>query len=99
MARNYMYVHERIYKEANAMQREFAKLSINGRQTSGADQKRIKKIISDSAYQVAQECSVLISYPRMRIEGRGVVLGEPIIMLPDCRIVSMEVLRKIELGG
>ena len=99
MARNFMYVYERIYKEASAMHKEFAKLQINGRQTSGADRKRIRKIISDSAYQVAQECSVLVSYPKMHIEGREVVLGEPTIMLPDCRLVSMEELKKIELGG
>lgn len=94
-----MYVYERIYKEANAMKRRFANIPVNGRQTSGADQKRIRKIISDSSYQVAQECSVIVSYPRMRIEGREVVLGEPTIMLPDCRLVSMEELKKIELGG
>lgn len=99
MARNFMYVYERIYKEASEMHKEFAKLQINGRQTSGADQKRIRKIISDSAYQVAQECSVLVSYPKMHIEGREVVLGEPTIMLPDCRLVSMEELKKIELGA
>lgn len=99
MARNFMYVYEMIYKEASVMNKEFAKLQINGRQTSGAAQKRIRKILSDSAYQVAQKCSVLVSYPRMRIEGREVVLGEPTIMLPDCRLVSMEELKKIELGG
>ena len=99
MARNFLYVYERIYKEANAMQREFAKIPVNGRQTSRADQKRIRKIISNSTYQVAQECSVIVSYPRMHIEGRGVVLGEPSIMLPDCRFISMDELKKIELGG
>lgn len=98
MARNFMYVYERIYKEANAMQREFAKIPINGRRTSEADQKRIRKIILDSSYQVAQECQVLVSYPRMRIEGREVVLGEPTIMLPDCRLVTIEQLQDIELG-
>lgn len=98
MARNFLYVYERIYKEANAMQREFAKIPVNGRQTYRADQKRIRKIISNSTYQVAQECSVIVSYPRMHIEGREVVLGEPSIMLPDCRLVTIEELRDIELG-
>lgn len=98
MARNFMYVYERIYKEANAMQREFAKIPVNGRRTSEADQKCIRKIILDSSYQVAQECQVLVSYPRMRIEGREVVLGEPTIMLPDCRLVTIEQLQDIELG-
>lgn len=98
MARNFMYVYERILKEQNAMDREFKKLAINGRQTSQADQKRIRKIISDSSYQVSQECSVLVSYPQMRIEGRRVNLGEAHILLPDCRIVSIETLRDIETG-
>jgi hypothetical protein len=93
-----MYVYERILKEQNAMDRKFNKLAINGRQTSKADQKRIRKIISDSSYQVSQECSVLVSYPQMRIEGRRVNLGEAHILLPDCRIVSIETLRDIETG-
>lgn len=99
MARNFMYVYERIYKEADAMQREFAKIPVNGRKTSGTDQKRIRKIVADSSYRVAQECSVIVNYPKMHIAGRGIVLGEPLIMLPDCRLVSMEELKKIELGG
>lgn len=94
-----MYVYERILKEKNAMDREFKKLAINGGQTSQADQKRIKKIIPDSSHQVSQECSVLVSYPKMRIEGRRVNLGEAHILLPDCRIVSIETLRDIETGS
>lgn len=99
MARSFMYVYERVLKEQNAMDRVLGKISVNGRKTSQADQKRIRKIISDSSYQVAQECQILVSYPRMRIEGRRVVLGEPTIMLPNCRIITMEELKKIELGG
>lgn len=34
----------------------------------------------------------------MRIEGRRVVLGEPLIMLPDCRLVTIEELQDIERG-
>ena len=98
MARKFMYVYERIYKEANDMQREFVKVPVNGRQTSRADQKRIRKIVEDSSYRVAQECSVIVSYPKLHIAGREVVLGEPLIMLPDCRFVSIEELMKIELG-
>lgn len=98
MARGFMYVYERILKEQNAMDREFGKLNINGRQTSQADQRRIRKIMSDSAYQVAQECSVIVSYPKMRIEGRRVNLGEPHILLPDCRLVNMDELIDIETG-
>lgn len=98
MARNFMYMHERIYKEQNTMDREFGKIPVNGRQTSQADQKRIRKIISDSSYKIAQECSVLVSYPRMRIEGKRVVLGEPTIMLPNCRLVTIKELQDIEMG-
>lgn len=98
MARNFMYVYERIFKEANAMQKEFGKIPVNGRRTSEADQRRIRKIISDSCYQVAQECSVIVSYPKMHIEGRQVVLDEPHIMLPDCRIVDIKQLEDIEKG-
>lgn len=97
--RNFMYVYERIYKEANAMQRQFEKMQVNGRRTSEADQKRIRRIILDYSYQIAQECSVIVSYPEVHIEGKKVVLGEPLIMLPDCRLISIEELRKIELGG
>lgn len=99
MARYFMYVYERIYKEQNYMQAEFRKISVNGRKTSASDRKRIKKVISNSAYRVAQECSVIVNYPKMRIEGTKVVLGAPLIMLPDCRLVSMEELKKIELAG
>lgn len=98
MARNYMYVYERIYKEQNAMQAEFQKIPIKGKKTSAADVKRVRSIISDSNYQVAQECQVIVSYPRMRIEGRQVVLGESLIMLPDCKLVTIEELQNIELG-
>lgn len=99
MERNFLYVYERIYKEEDAMQKEFQKLAIQGKRTPAADQKRIRKIILDSTYQVAQECSVIVSYPRMHIEGQKVVLGEPLIMLPDCRLISIEELKRIEEGG
>ena len=98
MARNFMYVHERIYKEQNAMQTEFKKLSINGRRTSQAALKRIKNIISNATYRVAQECQVLVAFPRWHIEGKEVVLGKPSIMLPDCRLVTIEQLKDIEFG-
>lgn len=98
MARNFMYVHERIYKEQNAMQTEFRKLPINGRRTSVADLKRVRAIISDAVYGIAQECQVLVSFPGWHIEGKKVVLGEPSIMLPDCRLVTIEQLKDIEYG-
>lgn len=99
MARGFLYVYERIYREETEMQAEFRKIPVNGKRTSVADQKRIRRVISDSSYRVAQECSVIVSYPRMRIEGQKVVLGDPLIMLPDCRLISIEKLKRIENGG
>ncbi len=99
MSRNFMYVHERIYKEQNAMEREFQKLAVNGRKTSPKAQKEIEAIINASSYVIAKECGVLVSYPRHRVEGRKVVLGEALIMLPNCRLVSIEKLRDIETGN
>ena len=99
MARGFLYVYERIYKGETGMQTEFRKIPVNGKRTSVADQKRVRKIISDNAHRIAQECSVLVSYPKMRIEGTAVNLGDANIMLPDCRIISIEELKKIERGG
>lgn len=79
MARGFMYVYERIYKEQNAMQAEFRKIPIKGKRTSAADVKRVRNIISDSNYQVAQECQVIVSYPQMHIEGhRGGSAGRTV---------------------
>lgn len=99
MARGFLYVYERIYKGETEMQTEFRKIPVNGKRTSVADQKKVRKIISDNAYRIAKECSVLVSYPKMRIEGTTVNLGDVHIMLPDCRIISIEELKKIERGG
>lgn len=82
----------------NEMQAEFRKIPVNGKRTSVADQKRIRKVISDNAYRIAQECKVLVGYPRMRIEGTKVNLGAASIMLPDCRLIDIEELKKIERG-
>lgn len=99
MARGFLYVYERIYKGETEMQTEFRKIPVNGKRTSVADQKRVRKVISDNAHRIAQECSVLVSYPKMRIEGTAVNLGDVHIMLQDCRIISIEELKKIEWGG
>lgn len=53
MARGFIYVYERIYKGENEMQAEFRKIPVNGKRTSVADQKRIRKVISDNAYRIA----------------------------------------------
>lgn len=99
MARGFIYVYERIYKGENEIQAEFRKIPVNGKRTLVADQRRIRKVISDNAYRIAQECKVLVGYPRMRIEGTKVNLGAVSIMLPDCRLIGIEELKKIERGG
>ena len=55
MARGFLYVYERIYKGEPEMQTEFRKIPVNGKRTSVADQKRVRKIISDNAHRIAQE--------------------------------------------
>jgi hypothetical protein len=96
MARGFMYVYERIFKEQNDMQREFRKIPVNGRRTSRQDIRKIRKIISDSTYKVSKECQVIVNYPEMRIEGKEVKLGEVSIILPDFRIIGIQELKKIE---
>ena len=52
MARGFLYVYERIYKGETEMQTEFRKIPVNGKRTSVADQKRVRKIISDNAHRI-----------------------------------------------
>ena len=80
------------------MQAEFRKIPVKGKRTYAADVKRIRNIISNSNYQVAQECQVIVSYPQMHIEGTRVALEEPLILLPDCRLITIKELEDIELG-
>lgn len=47
MARGFLYVYERIYKGETEMQTKFRKIPVNGKRTSVADQKRVRKVISD----------------------------------------------------
>lgn len=53
MARGFLYVYERIYKGETEMQTEFRKIPVNGKRTSVADQKRVRKVISDNAHRIA----------------------------------------------
>lgn len=41
---------------------------------------------------------IIVSYPKMHIKGKAVVLGKPLIMLPDVRIIAIEQLKDIEIG-
>lgn len=98
MARGFMYVYERIYREEKNLQKRFERIPVNGRKTSSADIRRIKQMLSDSSFCIAQECSVIVNYPKWRIEGTKVVLGECSILLPDCRLIGIEELKRIEAG-
>lgn len=98
MARSYLYVHERIYKGRNAMQERFRQIPICGRKTLPSDLKRIRKVMSDETFRIARECSVIVGWPNMRVEGNKVVLGDERIILPNLKIISMEQLKRIELG-
>ena len=48
MARGFLYVYERIYKGDTEMQTEFRKIPVNGKRTSVADQKRVRKIMGNT---------------------------------------------------
>ena len=98
MARGCITVWQRIIQESRRMEAQFKKLDVNGRATSHETMRKIKQVVNDSSYKVAQECSVIVNYPKMHIEGRKVVLEQPLIMLPDCRLVSINDLIDIEEG-
>ena len=98
MARNFLYVYERIYKGENAMQSRFRQIPICGKKTLPSDQRKVKKIMQDESFRIAQECSVIVNWPYMHIEGNGVVLGEVHILLPNLKYVTIEQLKQIECG-
>jgi hypothetical protein len=47
-------------------------------------------------YRLAQECNVLVSYPQKAIAGKKVDLGGMLILLPNCKLVTIEELKEIE---
>lgn len=48
------------------------------------------------SFDIVRTCNVLVNYPKLSIQGGKVVLGEPTIMLPNCKLVNLEQLKKIE---
>ena len=66
MARGFLYVYERIYKGETEMQTEFRKIPVNGKRTSVADQKRVRKIISDNAYRKEAATNVWMQWKVLR---------------------------------
>ncbi len=75
MARGFLYVYERIYKGETEMQTEFRKIPVNGKRTSVADQKRVRKVISDNAHRIAGMPSAG-ELSKMRIEGTAANPGD-----------------------
>lgn len=92
----YIKVYERILMEEEKLLEELAKIPVDGRRTVPANARKAFKLISDSCYQLAQECNVLVSYPQKAIAGKKVDLGGMLILLPDCRLVTIEQLKEIE---
>ncbi len=92
----YIKVYERILMEQEKLLEELAKIPMDGRRTAPANARKAFKLISDSCYRLAQECNVLVSYPQKAIAGKKVDLGGMLILLPDCRLVTIEQLKEIE---
>lgn len=99
MARHKLYVYEIIERESAKLTKRLNHMPLKGKQTSPEIVKRVKSEVSDMSFDIARACNVLVNYPRLSIQGDKVVLGEPTIMLPNCRLVNMEQLREIERGG
>ena len=92
----YIKVYERILMEEEKLLEELAKIPMDGRRTAPANARKAFKLISDSCYRLAQGCNVLVSYPQKAIAGKKVDLGGMLILLPDCRLVTIEQLKEIE---
>lgn len=71
----YIKVYERILMEEEKLLEELAKIPMDGRRTAPANARKAFKLISDSCYRLAQECNVLVSYPKKAIAGKKVDLG------------------------
>ncbi len=94
----YMKLHERIQMERERLQKELEKIPVDGRRTVPANARKAFSIISDSCYRLAQECNALVSYPQKVIAGKKIDLGEMLILLPNCKLVTIEQLKEIEEG-
>lgn len=94
----YMKIYERILLEKEKLHAELANIPVDGRRTVPANARKAFRIISDSCYRLAQELNVLVSYPHKAISGKKVDLGEMLILLPDCELVTIEQLKEIEEG-
>lgn len=96
MARNRLLVYQVILRESETLMARLNHMPLKGRKTSPEIVKRVKDEVSDMSFSIARACNVLVSYPRLSIQGDKVSLGEPSILLPNCRYVSLEQLKEIE---
>lgn len=87
-----------ILQESKRFMQQCEYLPIKGRQTTTKTIKQVEQIKRDMIFLLARKCNVLVSFPQMHIEGSKVVLGEPHIWLPNCRIIDFETLIAIEKG-
>lgn len=87
-----------ILQESKKFMKQCEQLPIKGRQTSTRTIKCVEQMKSNMTFLLARECNVLVTFPRMHIEGSKVVLGSPHIWLPNCRIAEFETLVAIEEG-
>lgn len=92
----YIKVYERILLEERKLLEELAKIPVDGKRTDPGNARKAFKLISDSCYRLAQECNVLVSYPQKAITGRKIDLGGMLILLPNCKLVTIEQLKEIE---
>lgn len=98
MAGHKVYVHEYINRESEKLVKRLNHMPLKGRQTSPAIIKRVKDEVGDLSFDIARTCNVAVSFPKLKIRGGEVVLGEPTIMLPNCKLVGMDELKRIEKG-
>ncbi len=91
-----LYVYEVIARESAKLVKRINHMPLNGRKTSPAIVKRVNEEVSDMSFDIVRTCNVLVNYPKLSIQGGKVVLGEPTIMLPNCKLVNLEQLKKIE---
>ena len=95
--KGYKLVHRRIQQEEKRLQMIYNGMPIKGRETRLDTQKRVVQEMQRMTFQLARECNVLVNYPKLSIQGTKVVLGEPTIMLPNCRFVSCGEVKEFEI--
>ena len=95
--KGYKLVHRRIQQEEKRLQMIYDGMPIKGRETRPDTQKRVLQEMQQMTFLLARECNVLVNYPKLSIQVTKVVLGEPTIMLPNCRFVSFGELKELEI--